>query len=121
MTTPLISDSELAALRGTAEMGMQTDVTVNRRTTVQTDDGQESVWAFLVTVKGWIYSTPTPTITLVSGEMALVNTYRLFVPVDTNIQSGDHAVIGGKTFIVSDTIAESTWLPLLRCSLRYAE
>ena len=121
MTAPLISDSEMAALRGVAESGMQTDVAIYQRTTVQTDDGQESVWTLGSMVKGWLYSTPTPVITLVSGEMTTVNTYRLFVPVGTAISPGDHAVIGAQTFIVSDTTRESTWQPLLRCSLRFAE
>lgn len=117
----LLSDSEMAALRDIAEQGMQTPLTVLRRTTVQTDDGQESVYTAVVTVKGWIFSTPTPVLTLVSGEMALVNTYRLFVPVGTDIKSADHVTVGTTTYIVSDTTEESTWLPLLRCSLRYAE
>jgi len=121
MSTPLVSDAEMAALRGVAEMGMQTTVSIYRRSTVQTDDGQESAWTLNGTAMGWVYSTPTPAITLVSGEMALVNTYRLFVPVGTDIASGDHAVIGSQTYIVSDTTVESTWLPLLRCSLRFAE
>lgn len=121
MTTPLVSDSEMAALRQFGLQGMQTDVAIWARTTVQTEDGQEDTWAYARTVKGWLHSDPTPTITLVSGEMATVNTYRLFLPVGTAILPGDHAVIGGQTFIVSDTTAESTWQPMLRVSLRLAE
>lgn len=121
MTTPLVSDSEMAALREVAAMGMQTSVSIYARTNVQTENGQESVWTLGSTVLGWMHSEPTPVITLVSGEMATVNTYRLFVPVGTAINPGDHAVIGGTTFVVSDTTVESTWKPLLRCSLRLAE
>jgi len=121
VSAPLISDSEMAGLRGVAEQGMQTPVAIWRRTTVQTDDGRSDAYAFSSNAMGWLYSTPSPVITEVSGEMALVNTYRLFVPVGTDILSGDHAIIGAQTFIVSDTTGESTWLPLLRCSLRLAE
>lgn len=121
MTAPLVSDAEMAALQDVALSGMQTDVSIYTRATEQTDDGQESVWTLSSTAKGWLYSTPTPVITLVSGEMTTVNTYRLFLPVGTAIVPGDHAVIGGQTFIVSDTTAESTWKPLLRVSLRFAE
>lgn len=121
MSTPLVSDSELAALRDVAEMGMQTDVAIHARSKEKTDNGQRDMWTYSTTVKGWLNSTPTPVITQVSGEMATVNTYRLFLPVATAIRPGDHAVIGGVTFIVSDTTGESTWNPLLRCSLRLAE
>jgi hypothetical protein len=121
VSAPLVSAAEMAGLRDVAEQGMQTPVIIQTRATVQSDDGQTSTWTTTGTVMGWLYSTPTPQITLVSGEMATVNTYRLFLPVGTAIAAGDHAIIGGQTFIVSDTTAESTWQPLLRCSLRYAE
>lgn len=121
MTSPLISDAEMNALRDVALQGMQTDVLLYPLSNVVTDDGQQTTWTYSSTVKGWLYSTPTPVITLVSGGMATVNTYRLFLPVDTAIDAGDHVIIGGRTFIVSDTTQESTWNPLLRCSLRYAE
>lgn len=121
MAQPLLSAAEMGALREVAEMGMQTPVTIMVRSTTSTDDGQESSWAVSGSAMGWLYSTPTPVITMVSGMMATVNTYRLFLPVGTAIAAGDHVVIGGQTFTVSDTTAESTWLPLLRCSLRLAE
>ena len=121
MSEPLITDSELAGLRAVAEQGMQTSATIYRRSTVQTDDGQSSAYTLLSTITGWLYSTPSPVLSLVSGEMALVNTYRWFCPVGTDIQSGDHLLVGSNTFVVSDTTSESTWLPLLRCSLRFAE
>ena len=121
MTAPLVSDAEMAGLRAVAEQGMQTSGSVYRRATVQTDDGQQSQYTLNGTIMGWLYSTPSPVLTMVSGEVALVNTYRWFCPVGTDILSGDHLVIGSNTFIVSDTTSESTWLPLLRCSLRFAE
>lgn len=121
MSAPLVSDSEMAALRSLGLQGMQTSVSIERRTTVTTADGQESAWTALSTVDGWLHSEPTPLQTIVSGEITTVNTYRLFLPVGTDILPGDHAVIGDKTFLVSDTTAESTWQPMLRVSLRFAE
>jgi len=125
--------NELANLRSLAEMGMQSDVTIKKRTPITSESAPENVYGddgvthvesaiySEANVKGWLYSTPSPVITVVGGVMALVNTYRLFVPVGTNIESGDHVVIDGNEFIVSDTVAESTWLPLLNVSLRRAE
>lgn len=118
----LVSDAEMAALRETAALGFQSDVTIYKRVTNVTADGQQSGWATTgTTVKGWLYSTPTPQITIVAAEESLVNTYRLFVPVNTDIESGDQVEIGGARFTVSDTTAESTHLPLLRVSLRRVE
>ena len=121
MSAPLVSEAEMEALRDVAESGMQTTVTIMTRATSQTVDGQVSTWTSSGTVMGWLYSTPTPQIAMVSGVMATVNTYRLFVPVGTAIVAGDQVVIGAQTFVVSDTTAESTWKPLLRCSLRLTE
>lgn len=119
----LVSASELAGLRGVAELGMTTSAALYRRTTVVDDDGSHSEWPTVPTrtIKGWLFSEVSPVITLNAGEMALVNTYRWFCPVGTDIKSGDQLVIEGNEFTVSDTNAESTILPLLRCSLRRVE
>jgi hypothetical protein len=125
--------SELRYIRSLAEIGMQSEVLIKKRTPVidendpsniYGDDGVSLVDLPLtsgISIKGWLYSQVSPVITVVGGKMALVNTYRLFVPVGTDIESGDHVVIGGNEFIVSDTTAESTWLPLLNVSLRRVE
>lgn len=127
------TDSELTAIRSLAELGMQSQVIIKKRTPV-TDDTDprnvygddaeefaEPIWGDGLTTKGWLFSTPSPVITVVGGVMALVNTYRLFVPVGTDVESGDRVDIDTATFIVSDTVAESTWLPMLVVSLRRVE
>jgi hypothetical protein len=121
MTIPLLSDSEMAALRGVAEQTMQTSVRLMVRRNEQTADGQRSVWTYTSTVKGWVHGTPTPTIDQVGGLMATVNLYRVFLPVGTAIAPGDHVVIGGDTYTVEDTTAEDTWRALLDCSMRRLE
>lgn len=123
MSTPLFSDNEMNDFRQVALQGMQDDITIYRRTTVSTVDGMSSVWALLTTVKGWIYGTPTQHQELVSGVIATVNTYRLFVPVGTDIQQSDKVMISGHTeeYMVADTVSENTWNAMLRVSLRFAE
>ena len=105
------------------QSGMVTPVTIKRETTGAGPYGDDvATFAVLSTVNGWLFSEPSPVITMVNGvQQALVNTYRLFLPVGTDIQSGDQVVIEGNSFTVSDTNAESTWLPLLRVSLRRLE
>jgi hypothetical protein len=118
---PLLSDVEIAAFRDVALQGMQTSISIYRRTTVETDDGQKSVWAFSSNVMAWIYSTPTAVQTEVSGKIVTINTYRMFCPVGTDIIASDQVVDGTQTYIVSDSIAENTWNAMLRVSLRFAE
>jgi hypothetical protein len=127
------TEGELSYIRGLAKIGMQSDVIIQKRTPVTDEDDPGNIYgddavnhvAVVpvggVSVKGWLYSQVSPVITVVGGKMALVNTYRLFLPVGTDINPGDHAVIEGNEFIVSDTTAESTWLPLLNVSLRRVE
>lgn len=117
----LLSPSELAALRSAAESAMATTVTILRKTNVQTENGQQSVWTAVGTAKGMIYSGLTPVLTLNAGELASVGTIQLRVPVGTDIQPGDRAQVNGNTFTVSDTAEDDTWQAMLRCSIRIAE
>jgi hypothetical protein len=123
VSAPLLSDTELAAFRDVALQGMQTPIDIWRRASVETDDGQASVWAYSSSTQAWIYSTPTAVQSEVSGKIVTINTYRMFCPVGTDIVASDRVVDGnsGQTYIVSDTIAENTWNAMLRVSLRYAE
>lgn len=121
MNTPLLTATEMAAFRDVALQGMQTPVTILRRSSVQTDDGWESVWADAGDTTCWIYSEPTAVQSEVSGKIVTVNTYRAYFPIGTDIIASDQIVDGTQTYIVSDTIAENTWAPMLRASLRFAE
>ena len=123
MTTPLLTDTEMAAFRDVALQGMQTQVSIYRRTTVKTDDGWESSWALAGTAFCWIYSTPTAVQDEVSGKIVTINNYRAFFPIGTDLQASDKVVDGrnGQEYLCSDTIVENTWAPMLRASLRFAE
>jgi hypothetical protein len=114
VTTPLLTDTEMAAFRAVALQGMQTPVTILRRESVQTDDGWESVWFDAGEVLCWIYSTPTAVQSEVSGKIVTINTYIIASDQVVDIASG-------QTYLTSDTIAENTWAPMLRASLRFAE
>lgn len=120
---PFFSDSQLKHLRMVATTGLQTQVVIKRRTTSDSDygDGEIVSWSIVSTVKGWIHSNPTPVAQSDSGSVITVNTYRLYVPVGTDIKPGDQAVIKNEDYIVSDTTAESTWQTMILCSLRKRE
>lgn len=119
----LLSPMQLAALQKVALLGMQTPVTIQRRSFADTPygDSEEVSFAAVGTALGWFHSTPTPVATIDSGSVVTVNTYRLFLPVETDVRDGDQILVGTATYVVTDTTKESTWKPLLNCSLRKRE
>jgi hypothetical protein len=117
----LLTDRQLGALREVAESGMTTDVQIIRQAMVRdsSPNGDDYITETTVTtVKGWLYSTPTPERTVDGGSIITANTYRLFVPVGTDVQNSDVVVVNNDRYTVSDTDHESTWNPMLTVSLR---
>ena len=118
----LLSDAELGSLQDIALLGMQSTCTIWDYDQVETVNGKEHTWvARSSTVQCWLYSTPSPTIQIISGAQGLVNTYRLYLPVGTDIATGDRVEVGGGMYTVSDTTSENTWQALLTVSLRRVE
>lgn len=130
---PLISPEAMVALTEVATSAFQTDVvilrrsvTVNGQTIVSDDYGDDAVSYTETsesrrTVKGSLSSTPTPVQEVNGGQLVTVNTYKLALPVGTDIIPGDEVTIGGEMFSVSDTTNESTWQALLLVSVRRLE
>lgn len=128
-----LTANQMARVRDMALLGMVTPITIERRAEAAIPVGGDYGDDFLSytptsesrrsTVKGWFYSTPTPVQDVDTGMVVTVNTYRLYVPVGTDILPGDHVHVGTapEDYTVSDTTAEGTWLPLLTCSLRKRE
>lgn len=133
MAGKLLTDSQLGAIQKTAMLGMQTDVLILRTDPSDglelTDDPYGSVvgdaeevpLSTSDTIKGWLHSTPTPMQSVDHGQTITVNTYRLWLPVGTDIQPRDEVHIGTHKYIVSDTTDDETWPALLACSLRLME
>lgn len=127
----LLTDKQLERVRSMAVLGMVTPITIERQSEgtipVGGDYGDdfttytETSESRRTTVKGWFYSTPTEMFSVDTGATVTANTYRLFVPVGTDIAPGDHVHVGSGDYTVIDTTAEGTWLPLLTCNLRKRE
>jgi hypothetical protein len=127
----LLSATQLAAVQQVALSGMQSAVTVYRRTdspvvadNAYGDDALtwvETSESRVADVKGWLYSTPNPVQETDTGAVVTVNTYRLYLPVGTDVEPGDRVVVGVEEFTVSDTTHETTWPALLSVSLRRRE
>jgi len=114
----LISDSQMAALRKTAELGMIATVAIYYHTVIETEDGSEDAWVLAGTTKGWLYNRPSGETGVHGGGMGHVEEYRLYLPVGTELDYNDRVVIGGHTYTVTDSTGESTWLPLLEATVK---
>ena len=119
----LVSDKEMAALRGVALSGMVTPVEVKRRSLVETVEGSEERYTTIGTVDGWMTEVTSDTTStgIIGGVQAAPTVYRLFMPVGTDILSDDEVVVSGETFIVQHTNSDNTYLPLLSVALRRPE
>lgn len=126
-----LSERQMERVRDMAKLGMVTPVTIERRAEaappVGGDYGDDFI-SYTTTsetrrqeVMGWFYSTPTPIQDVDTGMIVTTNTYRLFLPVGTDVLPGDHVHVGDMDYTVSDTTHEGSWLPLLTCSLRKRE
>jgi hypothetical protein len=118
----LISDTEMEALRDLVLSGMETTVYVYNRTTTQTADGQETSYPASPssTVIGWLYEiTPNATaMSVINGGEDLSELFRLYVPIETVINSGDKVVIGVGTYYVQHTNADNTYRTSMSVALR---
>lgn len=120
----LVSDAQIAQLRTVAELGMQSTVVIHKRTYDDTNpysDDEVVASESTITTKGWLRSTPAGDIRGINGMQAVVSSHRLFVPVGTDIASGDTVTVDGTEFTVQDTSVESTWKVLIRATLERIE
>lgn len=120
--------AQMTAIRNIVKIGMVTPVTIQRRSVNAEADPSNiygtdaETWTTVATVNGWLYETTSPTnITVISGKASYIMTYRLFMPVGTDIDAGYRAVIGGITYVVEDAAQDDTWQPMKRCTLRRRE
>ena len=120
--TLFFSAKQLAALQKMSLPGMATPLTIQHRV-VTSDDSGDDVVSFgpVATAKGWMSSKPTPVQVENAGSIVTINSYRLLIPVGTDIQVGDKVTIGGDTYVVSDNTSESTWIGSMRVSMRRLE
>lgn len=119
----LLSTSQLTALRSVVRSGMVTPVTILKRTVADSPFSDDDAESFPEgeTVDGWLRDVPTGTIDVVSGIMATPGTYRLFLPLGTDVTNGDRVRVGDNIYVVQDTNDESTYKVTLRLTLNRAE
>lgn len=105
---PLVSESQLAALRAVAYQGLETEVTILRSAQVENIYGSEEAWVDQGSTLGWIREMSTSKVGIMSGFLATTGTFRLHVAVDVDLEPGDRVGIDGVIFNVSDTNSDNT-------------
>jgi hypothetical protein len=118
----LLRPSQMRGIQKIANRGLNTTIVIERIDfeSDELGDDAETEPVVIATVKGWIHSTPTPEATL-DGGIVTANTYRLNVPVGTDIRPRDYVEVGGTRYVVTDTTSDETWPAFLTCSLRLRE
>jgi head-tail adaptor len=112
MTSPygeLVTDDMYAALRQYAYRGLQTPVTIKRRSVSDNPYGDsEESWVVVGTTWGWLRQINKPAILEQLGLAAVTGVYRLELPFETDVKSGDRVELEGVDYLVEDTGAEDT-------------
>ena len=122
MTTPLLSAAQMAAIQAMALPQFTTPIVVKRPTIGSDELGDDAVDLDPETigsgVKGWLSSAPVAEPSVDAADLTVANTYRLGVPVGTDIRPRDFVEIGGQTYRVTDTNPDETWPVMLSVTLR---
>lgn len=105
---PLVTDSQLAALRTVGYKGLDSEVLIERATQVENDFGSAEQWSTVTTTQGWIREMSTTRAGEMLNIIATTGTFRLHVPFDTDIEPGDRVTINGTQFTVGDTNSDNT-------------
>ena len=120
----LLTASELAAVRGVAESGMETTCTILTRATVVTDDGQESVWATsALDVPCWIKQITGDASTLdgISGAVGIAQLVNIRLAVGTDVRAGDEIAVGSTIYTVQAGNQDDTYAPWWEFACRVIE
>ena len=118
---PLVSTTQLTAIRNIAYRGLDTPVTIQRKTVSEGDFGGVETWNTVTTTNGWLREMTTTKPFGIASLLQTVGTFRLHLAVGTDIQPGDRAVVNGVEFEVNDTNADNTLQVFTTAILRRTE
>lgn len=120
----LLSPSELAEIRSLAQSGMAGAATILVRSTIETENGTESVWATSGDdVACWVYELTGNGAELrgISGAVAIPENFSIRVPIGTEVAGGDRIAVGSRMYDVQNTNAQDTYGVWLNCICRIVE
>ena len=120
----LLEPSELLEIQSLARSGMTGTATILVRSIVETEDGQESVWATNGDdVACWVYERTPDSTTLgaLSGAVAIAEQFSIRVPLGSDVHAGDQLAIGDVIYSVQTTNAQDSYPAWLNCACRAIE
>lgn len=115
---PLVSSSQMAALRAVAYQGLDTEISILRSTQMETDFGSEPVWATTDVTVGWVKEMSTSKVAEIAGYLGTSSMFRLDAPVEADIRPGDRIGIEGVIFDVNDTNSDNTLRVFCKATMR---
>jgi hypothetical protein len=118
---PLVSATQMTALRSIANNGLDTPITIKRPTQIVTDYGSEDSFAVVASTNGWIREMGSPNASEMVSFIAATGTFRLHTPYGTDLQPGDTVTAGGVDFEVVDTNSDNTVRIFTSARLRRVE
>lgn len=114
----LLTASELAEVRALAESGMASTATILTRAVIETDDGQESVWAQVgEDVNCWVRQITGDASTLgnIAGAVGISQLVNIRFAVGTPVSSGDRIVVGSVIYdaqAANESDSYGVWLEM---------
>lgn len=117
----LLTASELASIQAVAESGMAGTATILTSAIVETDDGQETVWATVgEDVPCWVKENTGPSATLgaLAGGVGISEPFLIRLPVGSQAFSGDKLAIGTALYLIQHANNDDTYAPWLVCACR---
>jgi hypothetical protein len=120
----LLSPAQLSSIQKLGEKGMITDVTIIHFTSDtgldESDDPYGSITtqdAVTTSARGWLVGRWSNNRNYAIGDVDTTTTYRLRLPVGTEIEVGWRVAIDGNEYNVVDVGSDQTWPEWLVCLL----
>jgi hypothetical protein len=107
---PLVSATQLSQLRAVAYQGLDTEVTIERPTQVETDFGSEEQFAPVATTLAWVREMSTSPPGNMLGVVATTGLFRIHMRHDVGVQPHDRITINGDgvQLTVTDVNSDNT-------------
>lgn len=107
----LVTPAMLDAVRKVGAAGLQTDVTILRRSLVEQAEGDddEEVWAVVGTYKGWVRMDNNPRFEPDSGRIVSSGNFRIHLDPSVSVDEGDLARVDGQDYLVNDVNTDDTY------------
>ena len=104
----MITDAELAAMRGAQEAALPTAATIQRRTLVDAGDGTYSeTWATTATMCR--IAALSARELEIAARLNVAATFMVTLPYDADVRGDDRIVAGGRTLRVTGILSGGSW------------